>query len=84
MIENTENLVLEHLRGLRNQIEAFQTETRADLREIKHRLNSVETNIVGLRRDGAGIQEDVYRQQGAFDRLLERIERIERRLELAP
>lgn len=81
MTDTTENLVLEHLRGLRNQIESFQTETRADLREIKHRLNSVETGILGLRRDGVGTQDDIYRQQAAIDRLSER---IERRLELAP
>lgn len=80
MSDDTENLVLEPLRGLRNQIETLQTETRADLREIKQRLNSVESGIAGLRGDSVGAQEDIYRQQAA----LERIERIERRLELAP
>lgn len=82
MTDNIENLVLEQLRGLRNQIEALQTETRADFQDLKHRLTGVESGIAGLRRDSLGTQEDVYRQQTAIDRINERIQRIEKRLEL--
>jgi predicted nucleic acid-binding Zn-ribbon protein len=83
MSDNIENLVLEHLRGLRNQIEALQAETRADFQEVKHRLTGVESGVAGLRRDSLSTQEDVYRQQAAIDRINERIQRIEKRLELA-
>ena len=82
MSDNIENLVLEHLRGLRNQIEALQVETRADFQEVKHRLTGVESGIAGLRRDSLSTQEDVYRQQAAIDRINERIQRIEKRLDL--
>jgi predicted nucleic acid-binding Zn-ribbon protein len=82
MTDNVENLVLEQLRAIRNQIETLQTETRAGFHEVKHRLTSVETGIAGLRRDGVGTQEEVYRQQATIDRLTERMERIEKRLEL--
>lgn len=47
---NTENLVLEHLRTIRNDITAFRSETRAELNDVKHRLGRVEEQIVGLLR----------------------------------
>ena len=71
-------LVLEHLRGLR----AGQDRIEQDVREVKHRLTSLENGIAGLRHDGLGTQEDVYRQQATVDKIKERLERIERRLEL--
>ena len=82
MTDNIENLVLEQLRGLRNQIEALQVEARADFQELKHRLTGVESGIAGQRRDSLSTQDDVYRQQAAIDRINERIQRIEKRLEL--
>ncbi len=48
MANNTENLVLEHMRAIRNDITAFRGETRADLNDVKHRLGRVEEQIVGL------------------------------------
>ena len=83
MNDSIENLLLDHLRGLRNQIETLQVETRADFQELKHRLTGVGSGIAGLRRDSLSKQEDVYRQQAAIDRMNERIQRIEKRLELA-
>ncbi|WP_215844206.1 hypothetical protein HHS34_010520 [Acidithiobacillus montserratensis] len=51
MTETVENLVLEHLRAIRNDLTAFRSETRSELSDIKHRLGRVEEQIVGLRRD---------------------------------
>ena len=82
MTEPTENLVLEQLRGLRNQIEGMRTEMRSEFQDVKHRLGRLEIAITVSRRDNIGTQEDVYGQQTAIDRIKERIERIERRLEL--
>jgi len=76
--EQTENLVLEHLRALR----AGQDRIEDELKEVKYRLTSLEGGLAGLRRDGAGTQDDVYRQQASIDKLKERLDRIERRLEL--
>ncbi len=79
MSEQTENLILEHLRALRGG----QGRITDEIKEVKHRLTSLESGIAGLRRDGAGTQDDVYRQQASMDRLKERLDVIERRLELA-
>ena len=81
--EKVDNLVLEQLRALRNEIHAFRTENQSEFSEIKHRLNRVESNLAGMRGENAGTQEDVYRQQGVIDSIKERLQRIERRLELA-
>ncbi len=51
---NTENLVLEHLRAIRNDITAFRSETRAEMNDVKHRLERIEEQIVGLRLDIVG------------------------------
>jgi len=78
MTEQVDNLVIEHLRAIR----ASQDRIEDEIKEMKHRLIGVESGIAGLRRDGAGTQDDVYRQQATMDKLKERIVRIERRLEL--
>lgn len=76
---NVENLILEHLRGIRADIGGIKD----DVREIKQRLTSLEAAVVGLRRDNANLYGDVIDQQARYDRLAERVERIERRLDLA-
>ena len=83
MTDGIENLVLEQLRGLRNQIEGMRTEMRSEFQDVKHRLGRLEIAITVSRRDNIGTQEDVYGQQAVIDRLKERLQRIEKRLELA-
>lgn len=83
MTDGIENLVLEQLRGLRNQIEGMRTEMRSEFQDVKHRLGRLEIAITVSRRDNIGTQEDVYGQQAAIDRLKDRLQRIEKRLELA-
>jgi ribosomal protein L29 len=82
MADNSEHLVLEQFRALRNQISAMQTEMHSEFSDVKHRISRVETAIAGIRRDEAGTAEDIARQQISIDQLNERIVRIERRLEL--
>jgi len=82
MTENVENLVLENLRSLRNEILAFRSENQSEFGEIKHRLTRVESSLASMRGENAGTQEDVYRQQGVIDAIKERLQRIEKRLEL--
>ena len=79
MADRLENSVLEHLRALR----AGQDRIEAGLKEIKQRLTGVESGIAGLRRDNLGTQEDVYRQQTVIGAIQERLQRIEKRLELS-
>lgn len=73
-----DNLVLEHLRHIRAVVDA----TRDDVRELKHRVSAVEIALAGLRRDDAGLAEGLAMLGARTDRLSERIERMERRLEI--
>ncbi len=83
MTDQVENLIIEHLKALRSEIKDLKTTMHDDFKDVKHRLTQVEIQVIGTRRDGVGVQEDVYRQQSSLDRITERIERIEKRLELA-
>ena len=67
-----ESLVLEHLRYIRLVID----ESREDVREVKNRVGSLE-------REVAQVHVKLAEQSGRIDRLVERVERIERRLNLA-
>lgn len=78
MTDNVENLVLEHLRAIR----AGQDRMESELRDIKGRLSAVESGLNGVRRDLVALSEADARLQVAVDRMGERVDRIERRLEL--
>lgn len=81
-MDNVENLVIEHLKSLRSEVLGLRAAMQDEFKEVKHRLGQIEAKTLGARRDAVGTQEDVYRQQSAIDAIKERIERIERRLEL--
>lgn len=83
MSDNIDNLVLEQLRALRNEILAFRSENQSEFSEVKHRLTRVESSLASMRGENVGTQEDVYRQQGVIDSIKERLQRIEKRLEIA-
>lgn len=72
MAEPENNIVLEHLRHIRRMAD----ETREDVREIKVRVGSLE-------REVAQIHVNIAEQSERIDRLTDRAERIERRLDLA-
>ena len=80
MVEEVENLVLEHLK----KIQSEQTASRERDSEILSRLAHIETAVARLARDGADNFAEVISDRHAVDKLKERIERIERRLELQP
>ncbi len=50
MTQDTENLILEHLRAIRSDV----ADTRIDIRDIKLRQNDMAHAVAGLRRDLAG------------------------------
>lgn len=79
MSENTENLVLELLRAIRGDIASIKD----DVRELTHRVGRVELAVAGLRRDIAHFEEATADQSVRLDRISERVDRIEKRLELA-
>jgi adenylosuccinate lyase len=78
MAETVDNLVLEHLK----KIQAEQSASRERDAEILSRLAHIETSVARLARDGADNFAETVADRHAVDKLKERIERIERRLEL--
>lgn len=78
MTDNIENIVLEHLRAIRADIERM--ERKQD--ETITRLGRLELSVAGLRRDVAHTDEGAAEQGVRIDHLAERIDRIERRLDL--
>ena len=83
MTDNVENLVIEHLRALRSEVQTLRTEMHAEFKDLKHRMISVENAIVGMKHESADMRSDYVRQQVSIDDLVERIQRIEKRLDLA-
>ena len=78
MTDQIDNSILEHLKA----IQAELAEIKADTSDIKLRPHSVDTSVIELRRNDVHLFEDDARQQVSLDKLLERIQRIEKRLEL--
>lgn len=79
MKENVENIVLEHLK----KIQAEQTASRERDGEIMHRLAHIESALARISRDESINYGEIIEDRHMVDKLKERIERIERRLELA-
>ncbi|MDB5524386.1 MAG: hypothetical protein JWM58_2149 [Rhizobium sp.] len=78
MAEEPINLVLEHLRAIRSQL----NEHDERFNEIILRLTRVELATAGLRREQAGDAENVAYLGARLDKLSGEIDRIKRRLEL--
>lgn len=78
MSESIDNLVLEHLRAIRADLGLLKD----DVREVKFRLTALERGQARSHSDYAELYGDHARQQAAIDRLAERVERVERRLDL--
>jgi uncharacterized coiled-coil protein SlyX len=79
MTESIENLILEHLKRFQTDLSA----SRERDSEMLSRLGRLELAIAGLRRDIAHFDEGAAEQSLRLDRLVERMDRVERRLELA-
>jgi tetrahydromethanopterin S-methyltransferase subunit G len=78
MTETVENMILEHLK----RFQAGQERIERQMKEVKERLTQVEISVAGVRGDLAHITGDQARQQAVLDTMSERIDRIERRLEI--
>jgi len=78
MTEKAENLILEHLRHIRSRVDQIAD----DVGDLKQRISELESAMNLVRREVALGDEIDARQQIALDKLQNRIERIERRLEL--
>lgn len=74
-MENTENLIIEHLKALRNEVRDFRRDTEENFTILKNRISSSEDQLVGIHADVSGINR-------RMDRIDEKLVRIERRNEL--
>lgn len=73
----SDNLVLEHLRHIRGGLDAL----REDVRDVKHRLTTLEIQVTNL----AATKSSHYAGLAIrMDRTDDRLDRIERRLEIIP
>src|SRR5260364_371461 len=79
MTDKMESLVLEHLRHIRSKVDQLVE----DNHDLKNRMSSLESAMVSVKREVAHGDETDARQQVSLDKIIERIQRIERRLELA-
>ncbi len=73
-----ENLVLEHLKKMQAEMAGI----RQDTTEIKSRLGSIESGIGRIAQGEASNYAEIIENRHMFDRLAERVERLEKRLEL--
>ena len=78
MAENVDNLVVEHLRAIRADVSGIKT----DVSEIKMRLSSIDERLTLVEKGTANIHGDMALLQLRLDRQGDRIERIEKRLDL--
>ncbi|MEQ1558068.1 MAG: hypothetical protein ABL933_03900 [Methyloglobulus sp.] len=78
MTDNIESLVLEHLRIIRADMGSIKD----DVREIKSRINTLEAGQATIIQQIGHLTGMAAEQHVRYDRLLERIERLERRLDL--
>jgi hypothetical protein len=78
MKDNVENIVLEHFK----KIQAEQSASRERDTEILNRLSHIESALARITRDEAINYGEIVQDGHVVDKLKERIERIERQLEL--
>ena len=74
-----DNLVLEQLGKIRAELDAARERDH----EILARLGGIETGLTRIARDEAGNYAEVIHDRHSIDRIRERLDRIERRLEIA-
>jgi predicted nucleic acid-binding Zn-ribbon protein len=82
MADNIENLLLEHLKPLRNELRDFRNEFHSETENLKHRMSALETAMINVKREVTAGDEKDARHQVQLDQIVERIRRLEKRLEL--
>lgn len=83
MTEEIDHLLLEHLKALRNELRDFRNEFQSETENLKHRMSALETAMINVKREVTAGDETDARHQVQIDQLVERIRRLEKRLELS-
>jgi len=82
MTDEIDSLLLEQLKALRNELREFRSEFQTETENLKSRMSSLETAMINVKREVTAGDETDARHQVQLDQIVERIRRIERRLEL--
>lgn len=82
MTDNTENLILEHLKAFRSELRDLKSTMQEEFKELKTRVSSLESGQAMMIQHVGHLSSLIAQQQVGVDRLGGRIERIEKRLEL--
>ena len=56
MDESIDNVIIEHLKGRRSEVQTLRSWMHTEFRDVKHRLASVETTIVASKHESADIR----------------------------
>ena len=83
MAEEIDNLLLEYLKALRNELRDFRNEFHTESENLKHRMSALETAMINVKREVAAGDRTDARHQVQLDQIVERIRRIEKRLDLS-
>jgi hypothetical protein len=78
MADTIDNLVLEHLK----KIQAEQAASRDRDAQIMSRLGHIESGLARISRDEAANYSEIVHDRHSVDKLRERMDRIEKRLDL--
>ena len=78
MSDNVENLMLEDLKRFQATLDSMQR----DIREVKVRQSETHTAVLALRCDQVNDAEVTAHMQAQMDRFGDRLDRVERRLDL--
>ena len=82
MTDAVDNFVLEHLKSLRNEVRDFRNEFHTETENLKHRMSALETAMINVKREVTAGDDTDARHQVQLDQIVERIRRLEKRLEL--
>lgn len=81
MSDNVFPLTTEHLRLLREDNQAIRAALESGFEDMRKRLNRVEQQNAGLKRDEAATEAELADHQKMLDEILARLRRVEQRLE---
>lgn len=83
MSTEIDNIIIEHLKALRNELRDLKTVNTEEHNDIKARLSHLDSVVLGVKRNELENSSEAARQQVSIDQIMQRIEKLERRLEVA-
>jgi uncharacterized coiled-coil protein SlyX len=83
MTDEVENLMLEHLKTLRSEIKDMRNTMKGEFKDVKERLSTLESGQALVIQHIGQLSSSIAGQQVSIDRMSDRIDRVEHRLELA-